>query len=105
MGFGGTPHSSPTAPAPLYLPVIGSPNILGHFGASPSLSEQPLSKPPPAVAPSYQNLSVHAQNNPQAGAVHPLRHKQISAQVLTLATQAWGNGVLSRAGPGCSCVN
>lgn len=75
------------APHPLQLPVRGSPKILGHYEAFQSLSEQPLSstfKPPPAAAPSYQNLPLHAQNNPQAGANRPLRHKHIRAQVLTI---------------------
>lgn len=90
------PHSS----CPLHLPVIDFPNIWGHYGAFSSLSEQPLSstsKPPPAAAPSYQNLPIHAQNTPQARAHHPLRHKQISAQVLTI----WPP---KRGAMGCSAV-
>lgn len=92
---------TPTSPAPLHLPVIGSPNISGHYGAFSSFSEQPLSstsKPLPVAAPSYQNLPVHAQNNPEAGANHPLRHEQMSAQVLTV----WP---AKRGAMGCSGVN
>lgn len=90
----------PTSPAPLYLPIIGSPDILSYYGAFSSFSEQPLSNttnPTPAATSSYQNLPVHAQNNPQAGANHPLRHKEISAQVLTI----WPP---KRGAMGCSAV-
>lgn len=94
IGFGET-HTSPTPPAPLHLPVKDSPDILGHYEAFQPLSQQPLngtSKPPPAAAPSYQNLPVHAQNNPHAGANCPLRHKQISAQVLFGYPGVWQRG-------------
>lgn len=54
IGLEGLLIPAPTFPAPLHLSVVGSPNILGHYGASPSLSEQLLSstsQPPPAAPP------------------------------------------------------